>query len=53
MTERGLVVLNWGKVVDGAYDYGDEHLCDMKDVEFLGQPTMCYILRRPLFHVVS
>jgi len=53
MTGRGLDVLTWGKVVDEAYDYGDEPLCDMKGVEFLGQPTMCCILRRPLFHVVS
>jgi hypothetical protein len=53
MIGRGLDVLTWGKVVAGICDHSDELLCDMKSMEFLGQPTMCYILRRPLFHVVS
>ena len=46
-------VLSWGKFVAGVYRHGDETLCGVKGVDFLCQPTMCYILRRLLFHVVS
>lgn len=53
MIGRGLDVLSWAKVAVRVFHHGDETLCDMKSVEILDQPTMCYILRRPLFHVVS
>ena len=47
------IILAWDKVVAGVCEHGDEPLCYMKCVEFLGQPSVCYVLRKPVFHVVN